>query len=101
MCFDVLWSNFKSLTTLNVTLNHCDEQNIDHFYCAFLDGMTADSLRTLRLKIHDSAFRNGYYPENDFSKLVLRFPLLELIELIISRYGVVGSSLETLKWEKQ
>ena len=99
--FNVLWSNFKSLTTLNVTLNHCDEQSIDHFYCAFLEGMTADSLRTLRLKIHDSAFRNGYYPENDFSELVLRFPLLELIELTFSRYGVVGSSLETLKWEKQ
>ena len=87
--------------TLNVTLNHCDEKSIDHFYWAFLDGMTADSLRTLRLKIHDSAFRNGCYPENDFSELVLRFPLLELIELTISRYGVVGSSLETLKWEKQ
>ncbi|XP_015777735.1 PREDICTED: uncharacterized protein LOC107355670 [Acropora digitifera] len=98
--FDVLWSDFKSLTTLNVTLNHCYEQSIDHCYYAFLEGMTADSLRTLRLKIHDSAFRNGDYPEYDFSKLILTFPLLELIELTISRYGVVGSSLETLKWEK-
>ena len=99
--FGVLRSNFKSLTTLDVTLNHCGEQSIDYFFWAFRDEMTADSLRTLRLKIHDSPFRNGDYPENDFSELVLRFPLLELIELTISRYGVVGSSLETLKWEKQ
>ena len=87
--FDVLCSDFKSLTTFKY-----------HFFCAFLEGMTADSLRTLRLKIHDSAFRNGYYPEYDFRELVLKFPLLELIELTINRYGVVGSSLETLKWEK-
>ena len=99
--FDVLWSHFKSLTALNVTLNHYDELSIDYFFKMFLKGITAYLLRTLRLKIHDSAFRNGYYPENDFSELVLRFPLLELIELTISRYGVVGSSLETLKWEKQ
>ena len=97
---DVLWSDFKSLTTFNVTLNLCNEQMSDRFNCTFLERMTADSLRTLRLRIHDSAFRNGYYPENDFSELLLRFPLLELIELTISRYGVVGSLLETLKWEK-
>ena len=49
---DVLWSDFKSLTSFNVTLNHCDEQSVDHFSCAYLQLMTADSLRTLRLKIH-------------------------------------------------
>ncbi|XP_067023530.1 uncharacterized protein [Acropora muricata] len=98
--FDALWSNFKSLTTFNVILNHCNEQSIDHFFWAFLDGMTADSLRTLRLKIHDATLSKDDFPEYDFSNLVVKIPSLELIELTISRYGVVGSSLETLKWEK-
>ena len=98
--FDVLWSDFKSLTTFNVTLNHCNEQTIDHFFWAFLDGMTAASLKTLRLKIHDAALRNGDFPYYNFSNLVVNIPSLELIELTISRYGVVGNSLETLKWER-
>ena len=95
----VLWSNFKSLTTFNVTLNRCDESSV-YELPILLDWINADSLRTLRLKINDAQLRScfdGY----DFSKFVLKIPSLELIELTIIRYGVVGSSLETLKWEKQ
>ena len=98
--FDVLWFKFKSLTTFNMTLNHCDEKGVFLLSCGFLERMTADSLRTLRLKIHKWAFRNDDYRECDFSNLLVKIPSLELIELTISRYGVVGSSLETLKWEK-
>ena len=39
--------------------------------------------------------------EDYFSELLVESPSLELIELTISRYGVAGSWLETLKWEKQ
>ena len=63
--------------------------------------MKVNSLRTLRLKISDSRFRSGS-PRYDFSKLVEKSPSLELIEITISyNYGFKGSSLETLKWEKQ
>ena len=63
--------------------------------------MKVNSLRTLRLKINDLTFRSGDYPEYDLSKLVVNSPSLEFIELTICRYGVVGSWVETLKWEKQ
>ena len=97
---DVLLSNCKSLTTFNLTLNNCSEL-IGHDLPFFLDAaIKGNSLRTLRLNIIDSQFTSGFHG-CDLSKLVVKSPSLELIELTISRYGVVGSSLETLKWEKQ
>ena len=97
---EVLWSNYKSLTTFNLTLSNCDEL-IGHDLPIFLDAVIkGNSLRTLRLNIIDSQFTSGFHGY-DFSKLVVKSPSLELIELTISRYGAVGSSLETLKWEKQ
>ena len=97
---DFLWSNYKSLTTFNLTLNNCNElSGLDLPF--FLDAaIKRNSLRTLRLNIIDSQFTSGFHGY-DFSKLVVKSPSLEIIELTISRYGVVGSSLETLKWEKQ
>ena len=95
----VLWSNYKSLTTFNLTLNNCIEPDSDKL-SDFLDAvMKVNSLRTLRLKINDSRFVR-LYRGCDLSKLVVKSPSLELIELTISRYGDVGSLLETLKWEK-
>ena len=96
----VLRSNFKSLTTFNVTLNRCHESSVYSLPILLGDWMNADSLRTLRLKMNDAQLRSGCRGY-DFSKFVLKIPSLELIELTIIRYGVVGSSLETLKWEKQ
>ena len=97
---EVLWSNYKSLTTFNLTLNNCDDL-IGHDLPIFLDAVIkGNSLRTLRLNIIDSQFTSGFHGY-DFSKLVVKSPSLELIELTISRYGALGSSLETLKWEKQ
>ena len=96
---DVLLSNYKSLTTFNLTLSNC-KKLILHDLPIFLDAVIkGNSLRTLRLNIIDSQFTSGFHGY-DFSKLVVKSPSLELIELTISRYGVVGSSLETLKWEK-
>ena len=96
-----LWSNYKSLNTFNLTLNNRDEVSVCSIL-GFLDAvMKVNSLRTLRLKFNDSRFRNGDYPEYDFSEFVVKSPSLELIELTICRYGDVGSWLETLKWEKQ
>ena len=93
----VLWSNYKSLTTFNVALNNCIEPDK---LSDFLDAvMKVNSLRTLRLKINYSRFAR-LYRQCDLSKLVVKSPSLELIELTISRYGDVGSLLETLKWEK-
>ena len=95
----VLWSNYKSLTTFNLALNNCIEPVSDKL-SDFLDAvMKVNSLRTLRLKINDSRFISRYR-ECDLSKLAVKSPSLELIELTISRYGDVGSLLETLKWEK-
>ena len=97
---NILWSKYKSLTTFNLTLNNCHELSGDDLPI-FLDAvMKGNPLRTLRLKIIDSQFTSGFHGY-DFSKLVVKSPSLELIELTISRYGDVGSSLETLKWEKQ
>ena len=97
----VLWSDYKSLTTFNLTLSNRDDGHL-LFLPALLNALIkVTSLRTLRLKISDSRFRNDDYPKYDFSQLVVKSPSLELIELTIIRYGVVGSWLETLKWEKQ
>ena len=97
----VLFCNSKSLNTFNLTLNNWDGAGVDSLL-EFLDAvMEVNSSRTLRLKINDMRFRSGDYPEYDFSKLVVKSPSLELIELTISRYGNVGSWQETLKWEKQ
>ena len=97
----VLFCNSKSLNTFNLTLNNWDGV-IVHRLFKFLDTVMEVNLsRTLRLKINDMRFRNADYPEYDFSKLVVKRPSLELIEVTICRYGVVGSWQETLKWEKQ
>ncbi|XP_015747397.1 PREDICTED: uncharacterized protein LOC107327156 [Acropora digitifera] len=97
----VLFCNSKSLNTFNLTLNNWDGAVVDSLL-EFLDAvMEVNSSRTLRLKINDMRFRSGDHPEYDFSKLVVKSPSLELIELTISRYGNVGSWQETLKWEKQ
>ncbi|XP_067023513.1 uncharacterized protein [Acropora muricata] len=97
----VLWSNYQSLNTFNLTINNWDE-SADNILCWFWNAMMkVNSLRTLRLKINDWRFTNGDYPKYDFSELVEKSPSLELIELTICHYGVVGSWLETLKWVKQ
>ena len=97
---NILWSKYKSLTTFNLTLNNCHELS-GHDLPIFLDAvMKGSPLRTLKLKIIDLQFTSGFRGY-DFSKLVVKSPSLELIELTICRYGDVGSSLETLKWEKQ
>ena len=97
----VLWSNYKSLNTFNLTLNIWYGVTVYRLLTVLHEVMKVNSSRTLRLNINDSRFRNGDYPKYDFSELVVESPSLELIELTISRYGVVGSWLETLKWEKQ
>ena len=91
-----LWPNYKSLNTFNLTLNNRDKVSVSSLL-EFLDAvMKVNSLRTLRLKLN-------HWPcnEYDFSKLEVKSPSLELIEVTICRYGVVCSWLETLKWEKQ
>ena len=96
----VLWPNYKSLTTLNLTLNNREEgsgSDLQYFLQLVLE---VNSLRTLRLKIKDSVSRSAVR-EYDFSELVVKSPSLELIELTISLYGSEGSSVETLKWEKR
>ncbi|XP_044171259.1 uncharacterized protein LOC122955564 [Acropora millepora] len=95
-----LLSGFKSLTTLNVTLNHF-RRDVYSLYHSLVDPMQWDSLRTLSLKVNDSRLSDDDFFSCDFIEWVLNSPSLELIELSISRYGVVGSSLQTLKWEKQ
>ena len=97
---DILLSNYESLTTFNVTLNHCDEGSVYSLPVLLDEFMNANSLRTLRLKINDAQLRSGCRGY-DFSDFVLKIPSLELIEVTICHYGVEGSSLETLKWEKQ
>ena len=92
-----LWPNYKSLNTLNLTLNNYRQGSGDGLR-DFLDALVkVNSLRTLRLKINDSQFTS----EDDFSKLVVKCPSLELIEVTICRYGLTRGWLETLKWEKQ
>ena len=96
----VLWPNYKSLTTLNLTLNNCDELGGNSVPWFLNDVMKLKSLRTLRLKINHSGFRSACRTY-DFSRLVVKSPSLGLIELTISLYGSEGSSVETLKWEKR
>ena len=80
-----------SLVSLSLTLN---------IYTRVREWMKANSLKTLRLKIKDLQYRIGCR-EYHFSDWVEKIPSLELQELTIIRYGVVGSWVETLKWEKQ
>ena len=96
----VLLSYYKSLTTFNVTLNHCSVESFSGLPLLLVEWMKPNSLKTLRLKINDLKHRIGYR-EYDFSDWVVKIPSLELVELTIIRYGVVGSCVETLKWEKQ
>ena len=96
----VLWSNYMFLTTLNLTLNNCVEGPGSVASRLSDDVMKVNSLRTLRLKIKYSQFTGGWF-QYDFSKFLAESPSLELIELTISLYGDVGSSVETLKWEKR
>ena len=97
----VPWPRYKSLTTLNLTLNRYSEVHVG--LADFLRVVRkVNSLRTLRLKIDHSELRFWIgYLEDYFSEWVLESPSLELIELTITCYGVKWSSLETLKWEKQ
>ena len=97
----VLWSNCKSLNTFNLTINNWGEVRFYSLPSLLNAVITENSMRTLRLKINDWTSRNGVYPKYDFSGLVVKSPSLELIELTICRYGVEGTSIETLKWEKQ
>ena len=98
-----LWANYKSLNTLNLTLNNkesLDESSLPEICEAVVK---ANSLRTLRLKLNHSFFPLEY----DFSKLVEKIPSLELIELTFCHESSFDSFkrtvfwLETLKWEKQ
>ena len=92
-----LWPSYKSLNTFNLTLNNRDDVNVTSILELFDAVMKVNSLRTsLRLKFNDRLFT-----EYDFSKLVVKSPSLELIEVTICRYGFACSWLETLKWEKQ
>ena len=100
----VLWFNYKSLSTFNLTLNRRDAVSVSSLL-AFLDAvMKVNSLRTLRLKINVSSSLNF-----DLSNLEVKSPSLELLELTICRYIDSHWSwprcrvdwLETLKWEKQ
>ena len=91
-----LWPNYKSLNTFDLTLNNRYEVSVFSLLELLDAVMKVNSLRTLRLKFY-------HWPSTkyDFSKLEVKSPSLELIQLTIIHYGVVGSWLETLKWEKQ
>ena len=91
-----LWPNYKSLNTFNLTLNNNDEVRVSSLLEFFEAVMKVNSLRTLRLKLNLSP-----YTKYDFSKLEVKSPSLELIELTLCHYGDVYNWLETLKWEKQ
>ena len=91
-----LWPNYKSLNTFDLTLdNRCDK--IVSSLPELLDAvMKVNSLRILRFKFYHCPGNNF-----DFSKLEVKSPSLELIELTICRCGVLCSWLETFKWEKR
>ena len=91
-----LWPSYKSLNTFNLILNNRDEVRVSSLLEFFDAVMKVNSLRTLRLKLHHWPY-TGY----DFSKLEVRSPSLELIELTICHDGVACGWLETLKWEKK
>ena len=93
----VLWSNYKSLHTLNVTLNKSDEESVYSLRAFFDAAMKVNSLRILRLKMNDLTFRNAVYPKYMLSRWVVKSPSLEFIELTVCRYGDVGSWLETVE----
>ena len=95
----VLWSNYKSLHTLNVTLNQSDEKSVYRLRAFFDAAMKVNSLRTLRLKMNDLTFRNAVYPKYMLSRCVVKSRSLEFIELTICHYGDVGSWLETVEWK--
>ncbi|XP_074610436.1 uncharacterized protein LOC141864545 isoform X7 [Acropora palmata] len=95
-----LWPSYKSLNTFNLTLNNRDDVSVTSFLEFFDAVMKVNSLRTLRLKMKGSGFRD-YYPKYDFSELAVKSPSLELIELTLCHYRDACSWLETLKWEKQ
>ncbi|XP_074610442.1 uncharacterized protein LOC141864547 isoform X5 [Acropora palmata] len=96
-----LWPNYKSLNTFNLTLNNKDKVRLSSLLEFFDTVMKVNSLRTLRLKMKGSGFREDYYPKCDFSELAVKSPSLELIELTLCHYRDACSWLETLKWEKQ
>ena len=75
----VLWPNYKSLNTFNITLNSRNVVTYDTVPEFFDAVMKVNSLRTLRLNFNVSAW-SAY----DFSKLQVKSPSLELIELTIS-----------------
>jgi len=91
-----LWPNYKSLNTFNLTLNNRDKVTASSLLEFFDAVMKVNSLRTLRLKLNLSPFT-----KYDFSKLEVKNPSLELIELTLCHYGDVYNWLETLKSEKQ
>ena len=100
---DVVRPNYKSLNTFSLTLNNRNRVNVSSLFEIVEEVMKVNSLRTLRLKLnHSPSTRYG-----DLSKLVVKSPSLELIELTICHYEGAGWStrcvawLETLKWEKQ
>ena len=99
--FEPLFSDFKSLTTLNVTLNRCGDFVHEGLPDSMVEAMKTNSLRTLKLEFNDSKLIYGGYRDSDFSDWVVNSPSLELLELSINNYGIVGSSLKTLKWKKQ
>ena len=68
---------------------------------SLVEAMKTNSLRTLRWKFNDSSYEDFYNYGEYFSKSLVNSPSLKVIELSFTRYGVVGSSLNTLKWEKQ
>ena len=98
---DPLLSDFKSLTTLNVTLNRCGDFVDEGLPDLLVEAIKTNSLRTLRLKFNDSSDEHFYNYAESFSEWVVNSSSLKVIELSITRYGVVGNSLRTLKWEKQ
>ncbi|XP_015777734.1 PREDICTED: uncharacterized protein LOC107355669 [Acropora digitifera] len=101
---DPLLSDFKSLTTLNVTLNRCGDFVDEGLPDLLVEAIKTNSLRTLRLKFNDLSYEDFYIYGKSFSEWVVKVvnsPSPKVIELSFTRYGVVGSSLQTLKWEKQ
>ena len=98
---DPLLSDFKSLTTLNVTLNRCGYFVYDALPDSLVNAIKTNSLRTLRLKFNDSNYEAFYKYGHSISKWLVNSPSLKVIELSFSSYGVMGSSLNTYKWEKQ
>ena len=94
-------AQLQSLNTFNLTLNNRDKVRVSSLFEFFDAVMKVNLLRTLRLKINGSGFREDDQRKYDFSELAVKSPSLELIELTLCHYGDACSWLETLKWEKQ